>query len=652
MYERFYGLTERPFSLLPDPDFLFLGEKHQTALDLLELTIFNQTGFCVVSGEIGAGKTTLVRELLNRLQDDICVGLISNTHPSFGELLQWIMAAFDLRSESTDPFELHKRFLDFVIQQYSENKRTLLIIDEAQNLSVSAMEELRMLSNVNSDRDLVLQIILVGQSQLRDKLQLPELQQFAQRIGADYHLTGLDEQETCDYIRYRVAHAGGSADLFSEDACRTVYRCSDGIPRLINGICDLCLVYGYSDKSARITPELVREVVNDQRGGHIRSSAGRLSSQAGGHTANTAAASMPTKGAAFVEPETRARSHAESASSGLPAGQLPDPQKNVSSREGTSPKDSAAETIVGAMEAVLLQQPVAAGGNDGAGLPGRHRPVAEEEPAAGSSDRKPVATLPRLVMGLVLLVGLGVAGWLTWRVWDERSAAETTVAADSAVPAVTSTAADNPVIDPLTQEHADIPVQRHEAERLQQERQAAEKRLAEQREAERLQQERQAAEKRLAEQHEAERLQQERRAAEKRLAEQREAERLQQERQAAEKRLAEQREAERLQQERQAAEKRLAEQRELERLERERQAAAKRLAELREAERQERERLAAAKRRAERREAERLQREAAERLAEQREAEREAKRAAALAAWKKANSGIGWAEEIEEDEGE
>jgi hypothetical protein len=341
---------------------------------------------------------------------------------------------------------------------------------------------------------------------------------------------------------------------------------------------------------------------------------------------------MPTKGAAFVEPETTARSHAESASSGLPAGQLPDAQKNVSSREGASPKDSAAETIVGAMEAVLLQQPVAAGGNDGAGLPGRQRPVAEEEPAAGSSDRKPVATLPRLVMGLVLLVGLGVAGWLTWRVWDERSAAETTVAADSAVPAVPSTAADNPVIDPLTQEHADIPVQRHEAERLQQERQAEEKRLAEQ--------------------HEAERLQQERQAAEKRLAEQREAERLQQERQAAEKRLAEQREAERLQQERQAAEKRLAEQRELERLERERQAAAKRLAELREAERQERERLAAAKRRAERREAERLQREAAERLQEQREAEREAKRAAALAAWKKANSGIGWAEEIEEDEGQ
>jgi type II secretory pathway predicted ATPase ExeA len=530
MYERFYGLTERPFSLLPDPDFLFLGEKHQTALDLLELTIFNQTGFCVVSGEIGAGKTTLVRELLNRLQDDICVGLISNTHPSFGELLQWIMAAFDLHSESTDQFELHKRFLDFVIQQYSENKRTLLIIDEAQNLSVSAMEELRMLSNVNSDRDLVLQVILVGQSQLRDKLQLPELQQFAQRIGADYHLTGLDEQETFDYIRYRVTHAGGSADLFSEDACRTVYRCSDGIPRLINGICDLCLVYGYSDKSARITPELVREVVNDQRGGHIRSSAGRLSSQAGAQTAHTAAASAPTEGAAFVEPESTAQPQAESASSGLPAGQMPDPQKKASKREGTRPKDTSAETIVGAMEAMLLQQPVvAAGGNGEAGLPGRHGPVAEEKPAAGNSDEKAVAAIPRLVMGLVLLMSLVVAGWLSWRIWDERSVAETTVAADSAAPAVPSTAADNSVIDPLTQENANIPLQRREAERLQQERQAAEKRLTEQRE--------------------------------------------------------------------------------LERLER-------------------------------------------ERLAEQREAEREAKRAAALAAWKKANSGIGWAEEIEEDEEE
>jgi type II secretory pathway predicted ATPase ExeA len=576
MYERFYGFTERPFSLLPDPDFLFLGEKHQTALDLLELTMFNQTGFCVVSGEIGAGKTTLVRELLNRLNDDICVGLISNTHPSFGELLQWIMAAFDLSSESADQFELHKRFLDFVIQQYSDNKRTLLIIDEAQNLSVSAMEELRMLSNVNSDRDLVLQVILVGQTQLRDKLQLPELQQFAQRIGADYHLTGLDEQETYDYIRYRVTHAGGSADLFSEDACRTIYRCSDGIPRLINGICDLCLVYGYSDKRPRITPELVREVVNDQRSGHIRSSAGKLSPQAG-DVAMTSTASTPVEGAALIEQKCTAHPQAESASAELLGGQRPDPQEKMSRLEKTASEhrarranaekippssDTAAETIVGAMEAMLLQQAVAskavgaaqptASGNDSAGLAGRHRLVAAAQPDTGNVHRQSMASVSRLLMGLVLLMGLGLAGWLSWQAWDQPPAART-VAADSAESAVPSTRVNVPDIDPLTEENADNPARRREAERLERERLVAEKRLAEQREVERLEQERQAAEKRLAELREAERLERQRLAAEKRLVE-----------------------------------------------------------------------------------------------------EREAKRAAALAAWKKANSGIGWAEEIEDgdDEGE
>jgi len=264
MYDRFYGFKERPFSLLPDPDFLFLGEKHRTALDLLELGIFNQSGFCVVSGEIGAGKTTLIRELLNRLSDDVQVGLVSNTHPSFGELMQWIMAAYGLKCGTDDRIELHRRFIDFLIRSYADNKRTLLIIDEAQNLAVPAMEELRMLSNVNSDKDFVLQVILIGQSELRDKLRRPELEQFAQRIALDYHLTGLDEAETCQYIEHRLVHAGGSAQLFSDAACRVVYRLSKGIPRLINRICDLSLVYGYSEAAPLITPELVELVINDQ----------------------------------------------------------------------------------------------------------------------------------------------------------------------------------------------------------------------------------------------------------------------------------------------------------------------------------------------------------------------------------------------------
>ena len=163
MYESFYGFKERPFTLLPDPDFLFLNENYRTALHMLETAVSDHSGFCVISGEIGSGKTTLVRELLNRLDETVCVGLVSNTHPSFGELLHWVVAAYGLPGGDGDTLELHKQFVEFATQQHAQNKHTLLIIDEAQNLTVQALEELRMLSSVNSDKDLILQVILVGQ---------------------------------------------------------------------------------------------------------------------------------------------------------------------------------------------------------------------------------------------------------------------------------------------------------------------------------------------------------------------------------------------------------------------------------------------------------------------------------------------------------
>jgi type II secretory pathway predicted ATPase ExeA len=269
VYERFFALQQRPFSLLPDPDFLFLGEKHSAALDMAELAILNQCSFCVISGEVGAGKTTLLRELLRRLDQRLRVGLVSNTHASFGELMQWIAAAFGLQGGSHSRLELQQRFVDFVIRRYADNQRTLLIIDEAQNLSVAAMEELRMLSNLNSDKDLVLQVMLVGQPGLRQTLRRPELAQFAQRIAVDYHLCALDANETCQYIAHRLTHAGGAASLFDADACRMIHQASGGIPRLINRICDLSLVYAYAQERLLIGPEIVASVLRDQELGGV-----------------------------------------------------------------------------------------------------------------------------------------------------------------------------------------------------------------------------------------------------------------------------------------------------------------------------------------------------------------------------------------------
>jgi type II secretory pathway predicted ATPase ExeA len=265
MYERFYGLREKPFSLLPDPAYLYLSEKHQMAATLLEYAVTNQAGFSVITGEIGAGKTTLIRYLLDRLDRDTTVGLISNTHPSLGGLLRWVVLAFDLPGENHSLPDMYQRFVDYLIAQYAKGRRTVLIVDEAQNLAVETLEELRMLSNVNADKDQVLQTILVGQPGLRTTLRRPELAQFAQRIVVDFHLESLDPQETRAYIRHRLKVAGGNPEIFSDDACNAVHRYSRGSPRLINLICDMSLVYGFAEQSATVAESLVSDVVRDRQ---------------------------------------------------------------------------------------------------------------------------------------------------------------------------------------------------------------------------------------------------------------------------------------------------------------------------------------------------------------------------------------------------
>jgi general secretion pathway protein A len=265
VYLTYFKFDSKPFALNPDPAFMYSSEQHSKALTMLEYAIESQAPFCMLTGEIGSGKTTIVRHLVRNLDERTTVGLISHTHPQFRSIYPWALSALGVTPSDSSDIAQYEALTQFIVAEYGQGRRTVLIFDEAQNLSVHTLEELRLLSNVNSEKDVVLQTVLVGQPELREKMDRPELRQFAQRIGVDYHLRSLTLLDTEFYVRHRLQVAGGRDTIFRQSAIRYIHKVTDGVPRLINQMCDLSLVYAFAEKRERVDVAVVASVLRDRR---------------------------------------------------------------------------------------------------------------------------------------------------------------------------------------------------------------------------------------------------------------------------------------------------------------------------------------------------------------------------------------------------
>jgi general secretion pathway protein A len=264
VYEKFYELRERPFALSPDPDYLYPSRVHREALDYLRYGLETHAGFVVITGEIGSGKTTLLQTLLRGLDSQTTVGRIVNTLLDPRELLETIMIDFGLDPTGRSKPLLLRDLAQYLVDQRLAGRLVLLVIDEAQNLSLAALEELRMLSNLETEKSKLLQIVLVGQPNLRDKLAAPELEQLRQRITVSYHLMPLDAAETASYINHRLRRAALGAPLeFPRDVTELIHTRSRGVPRIVNVMCDATLVFGYAEERRQIDLSLMREVIKE-----------------------------------------------------------------------------------------------------------------------------------------------------------------------------------------------------------------------------------------------------------------------------------------------------------------------------------------------------------------------------------------------------
>ena len=265
MYEDFYGLKERPFNLLPDPDFLYLSPQHKLARSYLEYGIHQRVGFVVLTGEVGTGKTTLIKSLLKSRERNQRLGVLYQTSVGAADLLELLLREFEVRGHYPSRTARLVAFNQFLLTAYGRGEHVVLLVDEAQNLGPEALEELRLLSNLQTEKEPLLQVILVGQPGLRQRLRHPSLSQLAQRVAVHYHLMPLDHEETKEYIRFRLARAGGSG-IFTESALDKLFEYTQGVPRRLNAWADLALVAGFAEGRQKIDDKFIDTVFMAQGG--------------------------------------------------------------------------------------------------------------------------------------------------------------------------------------------------------------------------------------------------------------------------------------------------------------------------------------------------------------------------------------------------
>jgi len=257
MYTDFFGLDDFPFRLTPDTDYLYMSAAHSRAKAYMEYAIFNREGFVVITGEIGSGKTTLIKKLLSELEDDVLVAKIFQTQLDEVELLQAILVEFGLNPFSAKKVELLNMLNQFLVNSYLDGKRILLIIDDAQNLSKRVLEEITMLSSVETQKEKILHVILVGQPELNQVLESPDMEQLLQRVSLRYHVRALTKEEVTEYIRFRMKIAGIKKNIFNDSIIDTVYEYTGGIPRLINTLCDTSLTCAFADNLKAVDGSVV-----------------------------------------------------------------------------------------------------------------------------------------------------------------------------------------------------------------------------------------------------------------------------------------------------------------------------------------------------------------------------------------------------------